>query len=160
MKNLFLLISFVISSFSVNADDSHSAVDVSKVWARATPPGVGTSAIYMTISNHTRTTLKLVGVNSDVTDRIELHNTTNKDGMMKMRQIDGIDLDKQTAVELKPHGMHVMLFDLKTPLEAGTSFDAELVFNNGKSISIEIPVMKMAMDDDHSKMKSQKHEHK
>ncbi len=154
MKILLLLSALVLPAFSVTADDKHSATKVTQSWARATPPGATTSAVYMTINNHTDTNVKLIEVNSNVTDRTEIHNTTNKDGMMQMRQIDAVDIAKMATVELRPNGMHVMLFDLKAPLEEGSAVNVELVFDNGKSLEIEVPVKKQAEDGDQS------HKHK
>lgn len=156
MKNIFLLLTLLLISFSATSDNSPPSPEVTQSWARATPPGATTSAIYMTIGNHTNAALKLIAVKSNFTNRIEIHNTTMKDGMMQMRQIDGIDIEKMATVELKPHGMHMMLFDLKAPLKEGTEISLELIFNDGKAMSVEVPVMKQAGSNDHSDMKSHK----
>lgn len=157
MKNLFLLLTILIIACSANAGDSHHGMEIKHGWARATPPGASTSAMYMTINNHADMAIKLIGVKSAISDRIEIHNTTQKDGMMQMRKTDGIEIAKNSVAELKPHGTHVMLFDLKNPLKAGTSFSVELIFDNGKTMSVEVPVKKQAQGSDHSNMKSHKH---
>lgn len=162
MRILFLLFALVLtatllSSTGAIANNSPGSPEVTNSWARATPPGATTSAIYMTIGNHTNAALKLVAVKSSFTNRIEIHNTKMKDGMMQMRQIDSIEIEKMATVELKPHGMHMMLFDLKAPLEEGTAVSVELIFNDGKTLSVDVPVMKQMASHNHSDMKSEKH---
>lgn len=157
MKNFLLLIALVFTSLNANANTSHDAPEIKQSWARSTPPGTTTSAIYMTIVNHSKDILKLVAVKSDFTDRIELHNTKMKDGMMQMRQIDNIELEKMATVELKPHGMHLMLFDLKEPLIEGSTVEIQLIFDDGNTVLAEVPVMKQTGNQDHSNMQSKKH---
>ena len=55
------------------------------------------------------------------------------DGVMKMRALDaGLDLPAGKTVELKPGGYHVMLLDLKGPLEIGVVVPLNLVVKNAK----------------------------
>jgi copper(I)-binding protein len=42
-----------------------------------------------------------------------------EDGVMKMRPLERIELPAGTAVKLAPGGLHIMLIDLKQPLQRG-----------------------------------------
>jgi copper(I)-binding protein len=44
---------------------------------------------------------------------------THENGMMKMRQVDAIELPAGQAVNLGASGYHLMLMGLKQPLQAG-----------------------------------------
>jgi copper(I)-binding protein len=56
-------------------------------------------------------------------------------------------------VELKPGGYHVMLMDLKTPLQKDTTIPLTLVFKNAKGVEtkadIRVPVGTMAPMSEH-----------
>ena len=60
--------------------------------ARVLPPfpGRDIAAGYMSITNHSKTDDKLVSVTSPISGAVEIHNHIEEDGIMKMRQIDGI----------------------------------------------------------------------
>jgi hypothetical protein len=49
------------------------------------------------------------------------------DGVMRMRQVESVDLPAGTSVKFKPGGYHVMLLDLKQPLKAGSKFALTLL---------------------------------
>jgi copper(I)-binding protein len=61
-------------------------------------------------------------------------------GMMKMSAIDKLPLPAGKAVDLKPGGYHVMLFDLKQPLKAGDTVPLTLTFEDkaGRKASVEV----------------------
>lgn len=125
-----------------SADEHAPQLQIANSWARATPPNITTSAIYMTIQNPTGQPLKIVEVKSTISDRIELHNTTHKDGLMQMRQLPAIDIPANSSVELKPHGMHMMIFNVKNALADGTKFTISVLLEGGKEINLEVPVKK------------------
>ena len=52
--------------------------------------------------------------------------------VMRMRAIDGLDLPKGVAVDLKPGGYHVMLQQLKSPLLKDSQVPITLVFKDAK----------------------------
>ncbi|NDF44571.1 MAG: copper chaperone PCu(A)C, partial [Betaproteobacteria bacterium] len=69
-------------------------------------------------------------------------------------------------VELKPGGLHVMLMDLKAPLNDKTNVPITLVFENAKGVrsnmDLQVPVKKMGMPQEskHDHKHDHKHEHK
>jgi len=111
-------------------------------WARATPPGSTTTAIYLTLMNRSESDISLSAVSVDISDRAELHTNTNQDGMMKMRQVKSITVPADGQAALKPHGDHIMVFDLKEQLKSDTSVHVELVFDNGETRALTIPVLR------------------
>ncbi len=68
--------------------------------------------------------------------------------VMRMRAIDGLDLPKGVAVDLKPGGYHVMLQQLKSPLLKDSQVPITLVFKDAKGetsrLSLQVPVRAMA----------------
>jgi len=90
---------------------------VKDAWVRAPAPGQKVAGVYMEIVSRTNTAL--VAVASPVAARAELHSMALEDGVMKMRPLERIELPAGTAVKLAPGGLHVMLIDLKQPLQRG-----------------------------------------
>ena len=67
---------------------------VSQAWSRATPNGAKIGGGYLTIENKGSAPDRLVAVSGDIAGKIEVHEMTTTDGVMKMRP-----LDKGLAIE-------------------------------------------------------------
>ena len=71
----------------------------------------------------------------------------------KAFKVENIEIPENGSVSLKPGGLHIMLFDLKSRLKEGESIDLSLHFANGDVMEYTIPVKSvmngMAMDSDH-----------
>ena len=50
------------------------------------------------------------------------------EGMMRMRQIDSINIAANAQVKLQPSGLHLMVFDLKQPLKDSQTITMTLHF--------------------------------
>ena len=109
-------------------------VEVGHAWARATPSGATTAALYMTLINKGTENDRLVLVTTPVAGVAQLHMTTTKNGVMGMRPVAGLDVEPGVPTVLKPGGYHVMLMDLKGPLLAGRSFPVSFTFEKAGRI--------------------------
>lgn len=102
-------------------------------------PASGTGAIYFTIENSGDADDMLVEVfdlmvesAGDLSDVIELHETSMADGVMKMQKLEtGIAVPAGETVLLKPGGLHVMLMQIKRSLEPGDVVSLGLRFQSG-----------------------------
>src|SRR5438045_4093265 len=101
-------------------------VAVDDAWARATIAGQMASAAYMKLTSPVDTTL--VDVTSPLATIVEIHEMKLAGSMMTMNAVDRIALPAGKAVELKPGGYHVMLFDLARPLKQGEILPLTLTF--------------------------------
>lgn len=155
IKLLSFFFTCLLSAAYAQADDHKHGVLITNSWARATPPNITTSAIYLTIKNPTQNNLVVTGVRSPISKRIELHKTKINDGVMQMRKIDQIEISANSVFELKPHGTHVMIFDLQTALKTGDELSIELILKDSSPISVQVPVALQAIDDD----QGHKHDH-
>ena len=52
------------------------------------------------------------------------------DNVMKMREVNGVDLPANKTVELKPGGYHVMLMGLNAQAKVGDVIPLTLIFEN------------------------------
>ncbi|CAG9177880.1 hypothetical protein LMG23992_03595 [Cupriavidus laharis] len=120
------------ASFAMLASGAALAqVDVSNAWVRGTVPAQTASGAFMVL--HAHENAKLVGVSSPVAVA-ELHEMKMEGNVMRMRQIQSLDLPKMQAVELKPGGYHVMLMDLKSQLKKGDTVPITLKIEQGGKV--------------------------
>lgn len=115
-------------------------IQVEGAWAR--PGGEGQmSASYFLISNYGNEDDKLISVQSDVAQNVEVHESYEREeGMMGMREVTNLELPRQSTVRFEQGGLHIMLMQLNRQLEDGDSFELELSFQNSDPITIEVPV--------------------
>lgn len=92
-------------------------VTAGNAWARATAPGQKAAGVYMELVSAADAVL--VGVETPVAARAELHIMSMDGGVMRMRAVDQIELPARKTVKLAPGGLHVMLIDIRQPLKAG-----------------------------------------
>lgn len=122
-------------------------VTVANPRARTSPMAQGNGAAYMVVLNGTDAPVRLAAAASDVAAAVELHETIEENGVMKMvPQLDGFEIPAGGSVELKPGGKHVMLIGLVAPLEVGKPFSLTLSFDNGTTLEVTVPVMDMSSE--------------
>src|SRR5437764_1261292 len=97
------------------------AGDIAIVHAYAAPTlaGTTTGAAYIaSLENKGSAADRLVGASTPVASRVEIHTmAVDAQGVMRMREIDGIALAPNAAVKMRPGtGLHLMLVGLKEPL--------------------------------------------
>ena len=145
MRNLSkLAFAALLMVAAVPAFAQSPSIQVENPWARATPSGAKTGAVYMTIDNKSSIADRLTGVSSEVAKKLQIHETKTDKGITKMREISGgLPVPAGGSVVLKPGGYHVMLIDLNKPLKAGETFPLTLVFEKAGKISITVPVQSM-----------------
>lgn len=127
------------------------ALSVEGAWSRATPEGSKVGVGYLKITNTGSAADTLIGVETPVAGRGEIHDMTMTDGVMRMRKLaDGLEIPAGGTVELKPGGMHLMLLDLKQPLVAGARVPVKLTFKSGAVGEVELSVQALgASSGDH-----------
>lgn len=91
-----------------------AALAVANGHVRDTLPGQTVTAAYCDISNTTSEDAVLVAVSTPVASSVEIHETRNEAGMVRMRRLERIVVPAGSTVRLRPGGMHLMLFDADT----------------------------------------------
>ena len=100
-------------------------VVVSKAWIRPTVPGQTVAGAYLNIT--AKEAARLIAVRSPVSPSVQIHWMQMDGDMMRMRQVQALDLPKNTPVSLKPGGYHLMLMKLKKPIHAGDKIPLTLI---------------------------------
>ena len=123
------------------ADVDLGSIHIAQPWARATPKGATAGAAYMTITNNGKTPDRVNCVSSDASAQCQIHSMTMEDGVMKMRPVEGgLEIKPGETVTLKPASFHVMLIDLKHPLEQGNTVKTTLKFDNAGTVDLAFPI--------------------
>ena len=113
-------------------------------WVRATPPGAEVAGGYVTITNRGERAARLVGGEAAFAGRVEIHEMTMADGVMRMRPLaDGLIVPPGETVPLEPGGYHVMFMELVEPLVAGETVRATLTFADAGAIELPFTVAPM-----------------
>jgi copper(I)-binding protein len=120
-------------------------VGIEGAYVRAVPPGQPNSAAFMKVSNKGRTEHALVAGSSPAAAVVELHTHTMEGGMMRMRQVEKIELPAGETVSLEPGGLHVMLIGLQQKLVPEETIPLTLRFEDGSEVTLQVPVRKLQM---------------
>jgi len=144
LTGLLICLAFCTTTIHAGNNHSHAAIEISATdaWTRETPPGVTTTAIYLTIANKSTADIKLIAATTEVSNRVELHTHKMQGDLMKMEKIDAITIPADSKASLMPHGDHIMLFNLDVALKEGEVVTIELSFDNGQSLRVDAPVNK------------------
>lgn len=145
LRLFFLALVLPISVFAAGAKVSTGPVQIRHAYARATVPNQPTGAAYVTFENTGKSADRLVSLSSPVARQVEMHTMTMDGNMMKMRQVEAIELKPAGSVTMKPgDGYHLMLTGLKKPLKTGESFPMTLRFEKAGRVRITVAVEAVA----------------
>lgn len=114
---------------------------VASPWTRATPGGAKIAGGYLKVTNSGTSADRLTGATTASADRVEIHEMSMTDGVMKMRPLaDGLTIKPGETVELKPGGFHMMFMDIKQPLKQGETLKATLTFEKAGKLDVSFNV--------------------
>lgn len=103
-----------------------------------------TGAVYLTLMNHGAESDTLTKVSTPSADMAMAHETTMTDGVMKMRELERLELKPHETAVLAPGGNHIMLVGLKAPLKEGEQISIVLTFEKAGDVTIDVPVVSRA----------------
>jgi len=115
-------------------------IEISDVWGRPSPNVEGNTTIYLLIRNKGSEDDRLIGASSDIAETGELHGMTMENDVMKMFQVEFLEVPAGGSLELAPGGNHIMLIGLREMLEAGQRVRVVLEFWNAGKIPVEAEI--------------------
>ena len=110
-------------------------VTFENAWIRAPLPGQKVTAGYCDIVNRSAEAVSIVGFTGPL--RVEMHETTHRDGMARMRVLPRLSLAANAKLSLQPGGKHLMLFGLDATLP---QMALRAVFANGEEMRVVFEV--------------------
>jgi len=145
-KFSILIVSFVaVSALSGGAlsaaDYKAGSLEIDSPWSRAVPKGAKVAAGYMTIKNTGTEADRLVSISTPVAGGSMIHQMSMENGVMKMRPLpSGLEIKPGETVELKPGSFHIMMTELKKPIQRGKPFHAALKFEKAGEVDVDFAV--------------------
>jgi copper(I)-binding protein len=129
---------FALCCAAVFTVAGHAQISIENAWVRATVPGQKATGAFMTIASEKP--VQLVRAASSAVKKVEVHEMTIVDGVMKMREVSAIDVTPGKVTELKPGSFHIMLMNLESPIASGSTVPLTLTFRDaaGKEEMVKI----------------------
>ena len=121
---------------TAGAPAGNANVAISDAWVRPTVTGQKATGAFLKLV--AKENSKLLSVSTPIAGVAEIHEMKMEGNVMKMAPIPFLDLPAGKVVELKPGGFHLMLMDLKSPLEKGAKVPVTLKFQDGKGAKFQI----------------------
>ncbi len=104
-------------------------------------PMAKTAAVYMVLMNHGMETDVLTSVATPAASHASAHQTIDDNGVMKMREIERLELKPHDTMTFAPGGHHIMLTGLTAPLKAGDRFPLRMTFEKAGEITVDVQVV-------------------
>jgi len=139
LRRLCLALVLAAASFSGFATDVGN-LSVTDAWARSTVTGQKAGAGYLKIVNRGGAPDRLVAARTPAAQMVELHTMSMDGDVMRMRQVDGVELPAGKSVEFRPGGLHLMLMGLKAPLAVGETVPLTLKFEKAGEVTVSARV--------------------
>jgi len=141
-RTLCILLAVVLA-----AGAQAQTVEVKNAWVRATVQGQKATGAFMQITAPAASTL--VSISTPVAAVAEVHEMKMDGDVMRMRPLTkGLELPAGTTVQLQPGGYHLMLMELKLPLQKDTTIPITLTLQNSKGVQstqeLRVPVLTAA----------------
>ncbi len=114
-------------------------------WARASAtPLAKAGAAFFVIHNTGGSDDVLVGAESVVAGKTEVHTHKHENGVMKMLPAGDVAVPAGGMAMMKPGGLHVMLMGLHAPLKEGEHFQVTLKFAGAGDVTVPVTIMGVA----------------
>ncbi|WP_019594272.1 copper chaperone PCu(A)C [Thioalkalivibrio sp. ALM2T] len=109
-------------------------------WIRLMPGDM--TGGYFVLRNSGDQDYRIVAAEAPIAKVVELHEHAHVDGVMRMRQVDGLELPAGETLVLEPGGLHLMFIGLHEPLTAGDWIPVLLEFADGETMAIHARVQR------------------
>ena len=142
IKRLIVFISAaMLMSFAWAHDFKLGDIQILHPYARATVAQQNSGGAYLSLENRGKTDDRLIRVETGIAKSAQIHNMEMAGDVMKMREVDGIELKAGAKLVMQPGmGYHIMLVGLNRQLKAGDQFMLTLYFAKAGKIEVAVHV--------------------
>lgn len=113
-----------------------------QAWIRLPPMAMPMMAGFVRIENPCAQAAVVVSAESLSFGEATIHETREVDGVNKMREVEQLRIEPGKAVELKPGGLHLMLYRPYQALKEGDEAVIVLKLQDGRSVPVAFTVRK------------------
>ncbi|WP_417672022.1 copper chaperone PCu(A)C [Roseibium sp.] len=165
-KSLLLVTSLLLLGGPMRAENTDMTLDhsvdgvlIEAAWSPVAPPGIKTSALYLSLTNLGCANAVLVSVESPDFMHAHLHKSSMSGGMATMEAVVQVEVPAGKTAVFEPGGLHVMLMGAKRSLGLGETFPVTLGFQDGRKISVIASVTAPGKQPDASEHSMDGHDH-
>lgn len=115
-----------------------AGLDITNAYIAPPFKGRDVAAGFFTLTNNGPDD-RLVSAASPIAKSVEIHTHSEVDGVMAMRQLDGIDLPNGVTVEFKPGSYHLMMFGVELADDV-TEAPLTLTYASGEDMTLNVPI--------------------
>lgn len=130
---------FVFATPGISEEITTDNLVISDGFSRASPKMAKAGVGFLTITSKGEAD-RLVGFTSPACNRPELHTHIHDNGVMRMRQVEAIEVPAGGTVKLEPGSLHLMCIDLVGQLKEGEAIEATLNFEKAGEIMVKLPI--------------------
>ena len=139
--------------------DQDTMLDIENAWVRALPPGQPNTAAYLTLVNRGEVVVVVESASADVADKVEIHTTRSADGLMRMEQLQSLEVAPGERLALAPGGTHLMLLGLETMPVMGDTVQLCLQLSSQSEVCTSADVRKSRDTSDSQNGQHHQHHH-
>ncbi|WP_339486552.1 copper chaperone PCu(A)C [Pseudomonas sp. EL_65y_Pfl2_R95] len=144
-KKALLIAALMTPALFANAHEFDlGSLHIEHPWSREMPPVAPTAAAYFVVDNNGKEADRLIAIHTPVAEKAEMHEHVHAGGVMKMQQVQAVDIPVGGQVKFEPMGYHVMLFGLEQQMKAGEHFPMTLTFEKAGDVEVQVNVQKDA----------------
>lgn len=133
------LLALMLSAGSVYANDL-KVTDARLSILPGDRPGAG----YFQLHNASDESVTLVGAESADFENVEMHVSSDEDGMASMQSVSELEVAADEQIEFAPKGYHLMFMKRKTSLSVGDEVEVTLLFDNERRLPVNFEVVSPA----------------
>ena len=124
-------------------DGPGGSIELSKIWTPSVTQVRSNSPLYMTITNRGDAPDSLVRVRcpTNLADFVEKHATDRGEGGTAMREVKSFAVPAGGTATLSPGGNHLMLLNVREPLQEGQTFTCSIVFQKAGTVPVEVKIV-------------------
>lgn len=145
VKQALLLATLLLPACFASAHEYKvGELEIAHPWSQELPPNAPTVAAYFVIHNNGKSADQLESVSSPIAGQAQLHEHVMTKDLMKMQQVESVDIPAGGDVTFAPMAYHVMLLELKdrSLLTDGKRFPLTLHFKHSGDVTVEVAVQK------------------
>jgi copper(I)-binding protein len=160
IKKILVVAALLLPACFANAHEyAVGELHIAHPWSLELPPNAPTVAAYFVVHNNGKNPDRLLSVDTPVADKAELHEHQHQNGLMKMQQVQSVDIPAGGEAAFAPMGYHVMLLGLKdkSKLIDGQRFPLTLHFEKAGSVTVDVAVQKQAPNENADPMPMNMH---
>ncbi|MEB0046503.1 MULTISPECIES: copper chaperone PCu(A)C [unclassified Pseudomonas] len=149
LKKIVVLAALMLPACFANAHEYKAgALEIAHPWSQELPTNAPTVAAYFVLHNTGNTADRLLSVDSPIAGLAQLHEHVMQGDLMKMQQVQSVDVPAGGTVTFAPMAYHVMLLELKDRglLSDGKRFPLTLHFEKSGDVTVDVAVQKKAPD--------------